>query len=307
VKILLTGASSFTGFWMAKILAETGHHVVAPLRRPVADYSEDPRAERVRRLKEYAEVVGDCTFGSERFLELTTAGGYDLFCHHAARAADYRSPDFDISGALAENTRSLRDVLGKLATAGVKGVVYTGTVFEQNEGAGEAPLRAFSAYGVSKGLTATVVSYRCSEIGLPFHKFVIPNPFGPLEGRRFCSYLLGAWKAGNVAHVRTPDYVRDNIHVDLLALAYARFVGEVASSTAGRRLNPSGYVENQGSFARRVAAEMQPRLRLPCRLELAEQEDFSEPLMRVNTDSAAQYAEEWNEAKAWDGMAEAYR
>jgi hypothetical protein len=46
---------------------------------------------------------------------------------------------------------------------------------------------------------------------------VIANPFGPLEEPRFCAYLVKTWAAGQVPEVRTPLYVRDNIHVSLLA------------------------------------------------------------------------------------------
>jgi nucleoside-diphosphate-sugar epimerase len=307
MKVLLTGASSFTGYWFAHALAEAGHQVVAPLRGALASYSEGTRAERVRRLGAVAEIVDEAPFGGARFMDLVRAGGYDLLCHHAARVGDYRSPDFDVAGALAENTHNLREVLSSLGTGGLKGVLLTGSVFEQAEGAGEAPRRAFSHYGVSKGLTAAVVEYRCSEARLGYGKFVIPNPFGPLEEPRFCAYLVRTWKAGDVARVNTPAYVRDNIHIDLLAKAYARYAGELSQGSAPGKLNPSGYVEAQGAFAERFAAAMRPRLGLPCALDLARQTEFSEPVMRVNTDSASLYVPHWNESEAWDRAAEAYR
>ena len=37
-------------------------------------------------------------------------------------------------------------------------------------------------YGLSKGLTAAVVSHRCREFGIRYGKFVIPNPFGAARG-----------------------------------------------------------------------------------------------------------------------------
>ncbi len=305
MNILLTGASSFTGYWFAKALSEFGHRVVAPLRASRADYAEGVRAERVRRLSAIAEIVDDARFGGERFLSVAR-GGFDVLCHHAARVGDYRSPDFDIAGALAENTANLRSALEVLARGGLASVVLTGSVFEQNEGAGETPLVAFSAYGLSKGLTAEVVRHRCREFGLAYAKFVIPNPFGPLEEPRFCAYLVRCWKKGEVARVNTPDYVRDNIHVSLLAAAYAKFVGETAAGKERDRLNPSGYVETQGAFAQRFAAAMRPRIGMECPVELATQTDFAEPLMRVNVDSAAWYVGGWNEAAAWDEAAKGY-
>ena len=185
--------------------------------------------------------------------------------------------------------------------------MLTGSVFEQNEGAGETPRVAFSPYGLSKGLTAEVVRYRCREFGLRYGKFVIPNPFGPLEEPRFCAYLVRSWKKGGVAQVKTPDYVRDNIHVSLLAASYAKFVGDIAAGKGRGKFNPSGYVEAQGAFAGRFAAAMRPRLGMPCEIEFSVQTDFSEPLVRVNFDSAARYVGEWNESAAWDEAAEGYR
>jgi nucleoside-diphosphate-sugar epimerase len=307
VKVLLTGASSFTGYWFVRALHEAGTHVVAPLRATAASYREGARAVRVKGLKDISEIVDEAPFGSDRFMNLAKAGGYDLLCHHAARVGDYNSPDFDIPGALAENTANLRAVLDALSRGGLKGVVLAGSVFEEGEGAGEAPLAAFSPYGLSKGLTAAVVAHRCREAGLSFAKFVIPNPFGPLEEPRFCAYLVRAWKKRETARVNTPLYVRDNIHVSLLAAAYAKFVGETAAGKARDKLNPSGYVEAQGVFAERFAAALRPRLGLACELEIGTQTEFSEPLMRVNTDSAARYVRDWDEQAAWDEAAEGYR
>jgi len=306
VKVLLTGASSFTGYWFARALHEAGLHAVAPLRAAAASYREGVRAERVRRLKSVAEIVEEAPFGSDRFLDLAKAGGYDLLCHHAARVGDYKSPDFDIAGALAENTANLRSVLDTLARGGLEAVALTGSVFEQSEGAGEAPLAAFSPYGLSKSLTAAVVGHRCREFGLAYAKFVIPHPFGPLEEPRFYASLVRTWTKGETARVNTPLYVRDNIHVSLLARAYAKFVGERAGGKGRGKLNPSGYVEAQGAFVERFAAAMRPRLGIDCRLELAAQTDFSEPLMRVNTDSAVRYVGGFDEAEAWDEAAEGY-
>jgi hypothetical protein len=139
-------------------------------------------------------------------------------------------------------------------------------------------------------------------------KFIIPNPFGPFEEARFTAYLMRNWQSGKVAEVKTPDYIRDNIHVDLLAAAYAKFSVQAATAkTSSLKTNPSGYVGKQGEFAQRVAREVKSRTNWACELKLSRQEDFSEPLKRVNTGPAVQLAPGWSEKKAWDDFTEFYR
>ena len=306
MKVLLTGASSFTGMWFAEALAQSGATVIAPLRGRIDGY-EGVRARRVKRVVKIAEVSEGIEFGDDAFLALIERQGFDALCLHAARVTDYRSPDFDLGLALAENTRNLRRVLELAQSRGVKAVVATGSVFEQDEGIGDTPLRAFSPYGLSKGLTWQTIRYWCTLLGIPYGKFVIPNPFGPYEEPRFCTYLIGCWRKGEAAEVRTPAYLRDNIHVDLLARAYAKFVRTLVDTGQIAKLGPSGYRETQGAFTQRMACEMRARLGLACEVRLAEQRDFSEPRVRLNPDTPDIKALGWSEEKSWDDVAAYYK
>jgi UDP-glucose 4-epimerase len=110
--------------------------------------------------------------------------------------------------------------------------------------------------------------------GFTFEKFVIPNPFGPYEEPRFTAYLMQTWLAGETARVQTPRYVRGNIHVSLLAKAYAVFVGTTPAPDTVRRLNPSGYPESQGAFAERLRREAAVRLDRGCVLGSACRANF---------------------------------
>jgi nucleoside-diphosphate-sugar epimerase len=305
VKILLTGVSSFTGFWFATALSAAGHEVVAPVTGALDGYS-GIRADRLRQIDQTIEIVPAAAFGSERFLTLAADGQFDLLCHHGAHVADYRSPDFDVSGALAANTLNLPAVLRVMRERGLRGVVATGSVFEVGEGA--PPQRAFSPYGLSKAFTAQTIAYWCEILDIPLGKFVIPNPFGPYEEPRFTAYLMRTWKANEVAQVKTPAYVRDNIHVDLLAGCYVRFCQSVSAQTSRfERYGPSGYVESVGSFAERCARELGSRLGLSCGLDLLRQTDFAEPLVRVNVDRAPEAELAWDEKAAWDSYAEHWK
>ena len=305
MRVLLTGASSFTGYWFAESLAREGHEVVAPLRGAVAGTGATERAERLRRLQGKVELLEECSFGSSRFLDLAARQDFDVLCCHHAEVGDYHNPDFDIAGAVAKTTLNLRAVLKSMSARGLKGVVLTGSFFEHDEGTGSQPLVAFSPYGVSKGLTAQIVRHRCHEIGLAFGKFVIPHPFGPLEQPRLGAYLARTWREGGIPEIKTPTYVRDNIHVSLLALCYQQFVGETMGAPKVRKLNPSGYVETQGAFIERLAREVGRHIGRQLPVRLLRQTDFPEPIMRVNTDPAVRYTNKWDEAAAWQHYASA--
>jgi len=306
MRILFTGASSFTGSWFVRALAEAGHEVTALFRRPPEAYPDRLRRERAIQLQSVSRALIGASFGDAAFRAQLREGSFDLLCHHGAEVGDYRNPAFDVASALAANTRDVRACLADLAAGGGRAVLLTGSIFERGEGLGDAPTSAVSPYGLSKSLTHDVFAFEAPRAGLAFGKFVIPNPFGPFEDARFTAHLVSRWRAGEGVVVRTPDYVRDNIHVDLLARAYVRFAELLPDAAELRRARPSGYVESQGAFADRFAREMRARLGLACALERAVQTDWSEPRVRINIDACDANALGWDEARAWDSIAAYY-
>lgn len=308
MKILLTGASSFTGYWFARSLVAAGHSVCATLTRDsVQAYGDDVRARRVIDLQSMVRYAPGCRFGDDRFLALIGEVKPDVLCHHAADVTDYKSPDFDVNRAVANNTHRLPIVLRHLQDAGANRVVLTGSVFEGGEGAGSEGLPHFSAYGLSKALAAESFRFYCKAHGISLGKFVIPNPFGPMEEPRFTAYLMKNWFAGKTPSVNTPAYVRDNIHISLMALSYVKFIEQMPTAAGYAHFGPSGYVESQGAFAQRFAREMSGRLNLACHLDLKHQTEFTEPRIRLNTDPVDGDALGWNESAAWDEVAAYYR
>lgn len=303
MQILFTGASSFTGFWFVKELAKAGHQVTAIFRNSLDSYT-GLRKQRIELLKPYCKAIYNCEFGSETFVKaIDEFEKCDLFCHHAADVSNYKSPDFDVNAALANNTKNLRLILEKLLKKNCHKIILTGSIFEPGEGRGSDNLPAFSPYGISKGLTAEIFKFHAEQLQMQLGKFVIPNPFGPFEEPRFTNYLMQNWMQNKVPVVNTPDYIRDNVHISLLAKAYCYFVDRLVDNFV--KFNPSGYAESQGAFCTRFADEMRKRLNHPCLFELAQQKDFAEPLMRVNTDTLHHL--QWNETQAWDELADFYR
>lgn len=303
MKILLTGVSSFTGAWFARTLAERGHQVHGTLQRPIADYRPAQQARFAFMESADVRLLASHPFGHNAFLR-TMENDFDVLCLHGAYVHNYRSLDFDVIGAVQANTLNLRQVVDIATQSGIRRLVATGSVFEEGEGAGEQPLGAASAYGLSKGITWSIFRAYCDRAGLPSAKFVIPNPFGSYEEPRFCAYLLRCWTAGQVAHVNTPSYIRDNIHVRLLASAYADLVARAAAADPVLFARPSCYVESQGSFAERFAREIGARLNLATPLSFAVQTEFDEPRIRVNTDrDIANH----DHQSYWDELAAFYR
>lgn len=308
MKILFTGGSSFTGCWFIRELARAGHEVVATFRTHPQDYADELRRQRVSLALENSRGVFGCSFGDQAFLDLARSEAWDVFCHHAADVTNYKSESFDVVAALANNTLNIAAVLDALKAEGKASpaILVTGSVFENDEGVGSEGLPGFSPYGLSKSFSYQVFRYHVARAGLALGKFVIPNPFGPQEDPRFTAYLMKTWFGGKTAAVNTPTYVRDNIHVSLLARAYVSFAEQLAGSQGIRTLHPSGYVESQGAFALRFAGEMRKRLAIPCELDLKDQIDFPEPRVRINTDLIDGASLGWNETGAWDEIADYY-
>lgn len=308
MKILFTGGSSFSGMWFVQELVKAGHSVTVVFRRDLKDY-EGIRKHRVEKVLELCPAFFSMSFGDEAFLQaISQRGPWNLYCHHAAEVADYRSPHFDFGLALLNNTRGIKRVMQTLKEACCSHIVLTGSVFEQREGAGSGNLSAVSPYGLSKGLTSDVFAFYAESMHMKLGKFVIPNPFGPFEEGRFTTYLIHSWLKGQTPVVKAPDYVRDNIPVSLLAKAYTDFAEKILKINGEgygfAAKYPSCYVGSQGDFTRLMSVAMRPRLGVACNYELLKQQDFSEPMMRINTDSLDWKILEWDEIKAWDRLAE---
>lgn len=287
MRILVTGASSFTGSWFVRALVEGRSEVVAPCRGAPGD--GDPlRRARLAALPESVRLVPQCPFGSPAFLDLIDrAGPFDAFCQHAAEVGDFRRADFDVRAALAANTAGLDAVLDRLHSGGCRTVMVTGTVFETDEGEA-GPSRAVNAYGLAKALTWQVWRHACEGRGMALGKFIIPAPFGPLEKPCLASSLVRSWLQGETPMVRAPHLVRDHVPVSLLADDHVRFLHAVSGRPGTWYRRPSLFAETLGSFAARLASAMRPRLGLPCPVEIADPPmPVEEPVSRVNRDPLA--------------------
>ena len=298
MRVLLTGASSFSGMWIAEALAARGHEVVAvarggayadPLRQARMDRVAARGRDRHRRAVRLAIA----------FLGLLKSAPLRRLGLHGAEVGDYKSPTYDMPAAVAANTLNAEQVFE--AAQGAR-VVITGTVFEPGEGKGTEPLVSFSPYGTAKALTGERLQSTAEAAALPVSKFVIPNPFGPWEERKFQRLVMTRWSRGEPVHIDQALYIRDNIPVDLLALAYVKTV----EGAFGDYCAPSCYAGTVGSFFERMARETRMRTGWACTLTLADTQTFAEPEARMNRTRLDTAALGWSEQGFWDAYADHY-
>ncbi len=308
MKILFTGASSFSGYWFVKILAEHGHEVTCVFTAQNIEEYSGIRQERVKQVSKIAKPLFGIKFGDSAFLQLIEKEKFDLLCHHAAWVQNYKDFSFDVALAVTNNAHNVLQTLKTLTESGCKKIIVTGSVFEGGEGGGSDNLPHFSPYGLSKALTSQVFEYYAAHFKMAFGKFVIPNPFGAYEDPRFTGYLMNNWLKGQTPKVNTPDYVRDNIPVGLLASYYRYFCEKISDLETGSiRLAPSGIVGSQGAFTQLVAHEVGGRLGKPCDCILEQQTTFSEPLIRINTDRIPSLEKSFSFAGFWDDFVSYYK
>lgn len=288
-------------------LLASGATVTATFTRSGPDaYPDSLARQRIQRLLPHVEVRWNTSFGNPKWMQLLKSGDFHLLCAHGAAVGNYRNPDFPVDQAVAANTRNLESTLDLFGRNGGRGVVLTGSYFEPGEGEGTRPRRAFSPYALSKARTAAAYRAACRERSLPLAKYVLPNPFGPLEKPNFSSYLVHCWLRGETPLVRTPDTVRDNVAITVLAADYARFALQLAGPDRPRlKRNPSGWVESNLDFARRLARALRPRLGRSCPVRAAPGSRGAhppgEPPARYNTDSLPAPLPQF-----WDDLARFY-
>lgn len=304
-RILLTGVSSFTGCWFAKVLHERGYQVVCPVPREKKFY-DDLKKERLDYLPPGVQVVFNCPFGSSLFIDLL-ANQFDLLCLHGSYVLGYGKDTFLYSEAIRQNLFRVEDVLGKSLEFGVKGVVWTSSVFEN---AIELKIKnpqppPWYRYALSKKISGISLKHLCWESGIEFGRFVISNPFGPLQDRKLGHHLARNFLEKNAFELKTPHYVRDMIHVRHLASAYHKMVDSFFTPKPLSYLDPCEYVSSLLDFARTFYDEFSNRLGYSCGVSGCDM-DFIEPRTLTNETEVSDLIEDYNPASCWDELLRYY-
>jgi len=296
MRILITGPSSFSGSFFIEALSKAGHEVVTTLTKTQSCY-HGIRLQRLQKSMQYATVHEQICFGDEQFIELVHRESFDVFCHHGAWTESYNSMNYDFEKAFANNTRSMNRVCQILAANGCQKIIVSGSIFAECE-------EPFSPYGLVKRLTTQTTTFYGTHFGMHVSSFVIPNPFGPLDNPKLIHYLSTEWSANRIPSIRTPEYIRDNIPITLLALGFVHWVEQCPSTVGVSSFKPSGYISTMEDFIQRVAQVFRGATSWECVVDIEPQTDFSQPMKLVNDVPLMGLFQSWNEQVFWDSLIE---
>ena len=287
MRVLMTGASSFTGMWLVLALAKRGIETVAALRGDPRHY-DDLRQARMAEVAAHAAVLPEAPMGSKALFEAAESlGPFDTLILHGAQVGSFRDIPYDAGRAVIANTAGLERLLVRMKRGGLRRVALTGSVFEAGEGKGD-DRAAIGGYGFAKTMTSEIIQEACEREEVPLLKFVIASPFGAYAKPGLIAHLLAGWQRGETPLVRHPHLVRDWLPADCLAEAHADFIVSEDLEGPLNRLTPSCFAMTNGAFAEMLAREMAPRLGLPCKVRLADPpEPIDEPVVRTGLDRLA--------------------
>ena len=293
-RILFTGASSFSGLHLIIALSRAGHKVIASCTKPSHAYQEI-RLQRLEILNSYCHLVYEVSFGTPSFLQLIAENPVDIFCHHAGYTNNYKSFDYDIHTAFSSQTHNLLLVLQTLQKQGLQCVIVTSSIFEGDHCIIKGGFAPFSPYGLIKKHIFESFALYGQHLGIPVHRFIIPNPFGAYDNpQKLPTYLYMQWFQNYIVEVQTPQYIRDNICVELLAKVYQNWLESLPSHSQNQVLAPSGRVSSMKDFVGWLANIFQQHFGWSCKYYCKPQIHFPQPLLLINP-TPAQKLVSWNE------------
>jgi nucleoside-diphosphate-sugar epimerase len=288
---LITGATSFSGIWFTKTMLDSGIECIA-VSRNTESHSEivQNRLNWIR--KDYPN------FKLSTLEESLDISRVDVVCFHGTATFDYRNPHFDIDLAVQSTLEVSKIIHSKFKDALY---VHTGTFSEPNESIGNNSL-SFNPYSTSKNIIYNQHKSLVDEGQLL--KYVMPNPFGPLENHKFTGYLIQQWAAGKKPLIKSPNYVRDNVPIDLLSAHYVQTLINYTKGLGARTAWPSKYIESNLAFAKRYANHFNALTGYPTPIDAVLHHEFEEPRIRINKDYCEDTVKGWSEIDSWTKIIE---
>jgi UDP-glucose 4-epimerase len=295
MKIMMTGVTSFSGYWFARQVMMDGHELYC-VRTPFASDHNSNQWIDMLKLEGFSFSIFKLDDNKADPMDI------DLLLLHGSHMQGRKSVDFDISNAVENTVKTSVMIKEKFNT---KYVVHTGTFSESNEGVGECPDKAFNPYSQSKSL---IYAANCEIFSsIPILKYVMPNPFGEYQRNNLFSYLEACWKGNLIPNISNPGYIRDFVPVDLLAKNYATVVYKFATGEIDfKKYYPSYYVMSNKDMAELYAHKLSENSSTKYNISVSEQTLYDEPRIRINLSLATEFAKDWDSNSFWKKLTESF-
>jgi len=296
MKVLFTGVSSFTGFWIANYFGINGYDVDAILTKKTITQYDSIRTNRLLKLNSNIKLIYDCKFGDNNFLSLLKNNKYDIIIHHASYVNSYNSNNFDWKFAIDENTHNIENVIQEISLNPNVIFAFSSTVFEKGGVTMEQPI---NKYALSKKISKDIIEYFCYKNNIKFTNIYIPNPFGPFEDLKLNYHVLNSWQHEKEVIINTPTYIRDFLPVDLLAISYFDHIFSLQNiNTINNSFSPSGYRMNIHNYILFLSNKLFDLTGNRKFFKSNNQENYNEPLELIN-DYNVLSNKKWNEDYFW--------
>ena len=294
--VAITGASSFTGFWICRAFLAAGWNVHGLCARPKIAYS-GLKALRISELEKNIQL--HFALLAQEGLLSSWIKDYrpGVWVHHHHFMENFRSKYYDLNNALRIGIQPLPDLLASLKQVNCLGIIYSGTYYEPNEG-GQAANEQITPYAKSKYEVWNALRLGAAAIDLQCSKIVIANPIGPLENNdRLIPQLLKAAKAKQPFRLLFPKNITDNIPVTTLAESYVKIAGKLIDGRS-EIIRPSGWVGTNGDWVEQINEQLiKKRLGYPpC--TIIKSSTKSELLKKLENPSNERLAINWKDV--WD-------
>lgn len=287
----MTGASSFSGAYIAKEFLNQGHEVISI---SISNYENFPiKRMRIQELQKLRKKL--FTIQIDEFKNISREV-YDILVLHGSSMENRKSVNFDVTAAV-DRTVAITKIISR---SQIGTVIHTGTFSEPHESIYDNP-ESLDSYSTSKSIIYD--EHKKIFDGFPVHKYVLPNPFGKMQNENIFTSAMTTWKKGDIFLLQKPWLVRDFVPADLIARDYVKFaknLHHLPHSYAIKRA-PSLYVCTLRGMVEKLAYTARRLSGLTCEITLQDNmmtSDLSEPRIRINRDVVELVS--WNEEVWWE-------
>ena len=264
MNILLTGINSFTGIMLARELLKKGNKVIALSSGNLNRLNSTQKKEilDLYENKSFFLILGNYEIDN-KFIFKNFKEDIHAFIIHGFKAFDYKNLELNSFSLAKDSLFWLEALPAILKERSCKLVAYTGTYFENFSPELQTP------YSIAKSMGWLYLKKLFCEFRLL--KYLLPNPYGPLESHKFTASILKKWINKEVLELQYPYLVRDNIPAEFLIHNYVKNILLMAKTSSKniKEYSPSYIVESNLELALRLSNYLN-KFGFECKMNLSE-------------------------------------